>query len=120
MSYVYFAKIDTETGECHGFSTFASLDHALLHYEGTFPDFLVEITPQERDLLRERNGETNEKTYKIDTTLGRKTLSERPNRAMPVETEGIGGKEIIGYETKPVGIVIERELSPEKGKIGKE
>lgn len=47
-------------------------------------------------------------------------LSDRPIVEAPIEAEGIGGKEIIGYETKPVVIVIERELSTKKEEAGRD
>ncbi len=57
---------------------------------------------------------------KLDMEKASSMLDQREKVEAPIEIDGIGGKEIIGYEEKPVGIVVERELSPEKWKTGKE
>jgi len=61
-----------------------------------------------------------EYAMKLDMEKASSMLDQREKVEAPIEIDGIGGKEIIGYEEKPVGIVVERELSPEKGKTGKE
>ncbi|MCL4245989.1 MAG: hypothetical protein KJ002_12815 [Candidatus Dadabacteria bacterium] len=38
----------------------------------------------------------------------------------PWRPRGLGDEEIIGYEEKPTGIVVERKLLVDKGETGKE
>lgn len=97
---------------------------------------LVEITNEEKDKIAvviktiERNGErievpyyeyTQDKTerrselieskYKIDINQVVPMLKDRrkiDDITKPIEIDGVGGKEIIGYEQKPESIIIER------------
>lgn len=104
---------------------------------------MIEITSMEREELIkikymvERNGEvfttyeqgeleyferenaSRELVSEIDMDKASRKIHGREIIEVPIEAEGIGGKEIIGYDEKPVGIVIERELLEQKGKIGK-
>ena len=68
----------------------------------------------------ERENASRESLALIDMNKASRKIGDREIVDVPIEIDGIGGKEIIGYEEKPVGIVVERELSSEKGKTGKE
>jgi len=59
-------------------------------------------------------------SLKVDISKAQKRIVQRDRVDVPIEVEGIGGKEIIGYETKPVGIVVERELSTKKEEAGRD
>lgn len=68
----------------------------------------------------EREKASREPAAVIDMNKASRKIEDREIVDVPIEIDGIGGKEIIGYEEKPIGIVVERELSSEKGKTGKE
>lgn len=51
---------------------------------------------------------------KVNIEKSAKKLEMREKVEVPVEAEGIGGKEIIAVEEKPVGIIIERSPSPKR------
>jgi len=45
---------------------------------------------------------------KLDKSTMTPKLDDRPRILIPIETDGIGGKEIIGFEEKPESIIIKR------------
>lgn len=60
----------------------------------------------------ERLSAPKEPKYMIDIGKATPKLKNRAkveDQSKPIEAEGIGGKEIIGYDEKPIGIVVERE-----------
>lgn len=90
---------------------------------------LVELTPEEHtslsllDIVVERDGkevvvEAKEirsddnakgvKKYEIDVGKVTKYVKDRLKVDVPIEIDGIGGKEIIGYELKPETIITEK------------
>ena len=73
-------------------------------------DKRIEIPPDENiadDV--ERKSMTVEHKYKVDLSRSTTDLIDRSVIDIPIEAEGIGGKEIIGYQQKPEVIVTEKE-----------
>ena len=71
----------------------------------------------------ERLSAPKEPKYKVNIEKAAPKLEDRAkveDLSKPIEAEGLGGKEIIGYDEKPVWIVVERELSVEKEEAGRE
>lgn len=115
-----FLVVNKETGEMESFCSVCSFNGI---GDTDNPDIIqsdenhtiVEITQEEMDAMAASlisNEETREVKYgaKLDPKKMKPALSEREKVEVPIEAEGIGGKEIIAYDEKPVGIVVEREL----------
>jgi hypothetical protein len=109
--YIVFAKYNADTGEITGSSVFPDMETVLFHFGGEILDTatIVEITNDEYDLIGEREPETARRKYKVDLQRVKKFVIDRPKIDVPIEIDGIGGKEIIGYEQKPESIVTERQ-----------
>jgi hypothetical protein len=61
--------------------------------------------------IEEKKTEEITSKYKIDVNKAKTDLKERAkvdDLSKPIEINGIGGKEVIGYKQKPESIVIER------------
>lgn len=59
--------------------------------------------------LRPEDNPHGERKYKLDMQKLERNVADRPRVAVPIEAEGIGGKEIIGYEEKPESVITERK-----------
>lgn len=78
----------------------------------------IEVTMEEKGEFAEAKvlGEGGHFEYgmKLDMRKAAGKLEEREKVEVPIEAEGIGGKEIIAVEEKPVGIIVERSSSPKR------
>lgn len=126
----YFAIVSEKTGNLEdGHICYCSNDSDMDNWKVESGYKLVELTSEEHfrlgllDIVAMRDGEqvivTAEDVksddnagpvfkHKIDTGKLERNVKDRPKIDVPIEIEGIGGKEIIGYEQIPVTIVIER------------
>ncbi len=74
----------------------------------------IEVTQEELDAMSASLREGKEPHIieygaKLDPAKMKPTLDERQKIDVPIEAEGVGGKEIIGYDRKPVNLITERK-----------
>ena len=126
----FFAIVSEETGSLEdGHLCYISNDADMELWKVEPGYKLVELTPEEHrnlgllDIVTERDGkevvitaeeiksEDNarpEFKYKIDTEKMHRYVEDRIKIDVPIEIQGPGGPEIIGFEQKPETIVTER------------
>lgn len=68
------------------------------------------LDPADLDYF-EREAAASVPVFKIDPGRAEGKIEDREKVEVPIEIDGPNGKEIIGYEQKPVSIVIERDKS---------
>lgn len=89
------------SGDYTDFDNFVDVDH--LKIEITNEEHLEFVASVSIDEKRKAAY-----TKKIDTKKAAQKLGDRLTIDVPIEIEGPGGKEIIGFEQKPEGIIVER------------
>lgn len=111
--------VNKDTGELESFCEVCGLrgmgnndDPAIIPIDDNHT--VVEVTQEEWDAMSAslREGEEPhiiEYGAKLDPAKMKPTLDERQKVDVPIEAEGIGGKEIIGYDRKPVNLITERK-----------
>lgn len=128
----YFAIVNESAGVVDRTShlCYAGNDEDMLAWKVPAGFKLVELLPEEYsalavlDIVVNRNGKDEViqaeditdadqlqilKRYNLNPDKLTKFVEDRNKIDVPIEIDGIGGKEIIGYEQKPEGIVMERK-----------
>jgi len=129
----HFAIVKKTTGGIEdGHLSYVSQDSDIDLYKIDDEHALVELTPEEFselslvDIATNRDGKETIITaeeltpqdnpravikYRIDTDKLIRRIDDRPKIQIPIEIDGIGGKEIIGFHEKPESIIIERNAT---------
>ena len=110
-------EIDAECGIC-GYGVCADYDDFDRFND---PDHvMIEITDAERTAIvtsvvvdANRKVSTN---AKLDLSKSEQKLKDRVQIDVPIEIDGIGGKEIIGFDKKPESIITEKTKETVKTK----
>lgn len=111
-------EIDADCGIC-GYGVCADYDDFDRFND---PDhIMIEITDTERTAIvtsvivdENRKVSTN---AKLDLSKVKQKLKDRVQIDVPIEIDGIGGKEIIGYDQKPETIITEKTKKTKAAKI---
>lgn len=102
-------EIDADCGICgygvssdySDFENFNAPDHSIIEINNDEHTAIIEsLTVDEKGIVT--------LGAKIDIEKARMKLEDRLKVDVPIEIDGMGGKEIIGYELKPEGIVVEK------------
>lgn len=122
-----YLVVNKDTGELESFCEVCGIkgmgnndDPAIIQVDENHT--AIEVTQEELDAMSAslREGEEPhiiEYGVKLDPERMKRTLAEREkvkDLSRPIEVDGIGGKEIIGYEDKPENVLVEREKKESK------
>lgn len=114
-----FMVVNKDTGELESFCEICGIkgigdtdDPAIIQTDDNHT--AIEVTQIEVDAMSASTREGKEPHIieygaKLDPEKMKHTIADREKVDVPIEIDGVGGKEIIGIERKPVEIVTERK-----------